>query len=58
MAAQGAHDECVELLIKAGDDVNIRNIYGKTALIESARWSHDRCIELLVEVGADVNEQS
>ena len=60
-------ERCVNLLIDAGADVNVKTQFG-TALHAAARegegWSHaakraaPACIELLIQAGADVNHTS
>ena len=37
LAARGGHHECLELLIKAGGDVNTAKKDGETALIAAAK---------------------
>ena len=48
------HDKCVDVLLKAGVDVNIfqRNT---TALIHAAEHGYVECLNLLIKAGADVN---
>ena len=50
----------MELLLKAGADVNARNKNSKgqknrTALIEASAKGYAKCVELLIEAGSDVN---
>ena len=42
----------LEILLKAGADVNIRNDEGKDALLFAANYM---CLDMLLEAGADVN---
>ena len=64
LAAYDGHDEVVDILIKAGADVN-RVYWTDTALIRAADCykegietppsQYRRCLELVIEAGADVN---
>ena len=56
-AAVGGHDDCLNLLIKAGADVNVNPDVCEsfTPLEGTARRGFDRCVKLLLEAGADVN---
>ena len=47
--------EVVRLLIAEGADVNAKNRYGDTPLIEAAKGADLEIVELLVACGADVN---
>ena len=48
-------NKCVEILTKAGADVNVQNDQGFTAL-RSTAWNGDvKCMEVLTTAGADVN---
>ena len=53
-AAENGHDNCLELLIKAGADVNRQKV-GKTALSAAAENGENKCVDMLIEAGADVN---
>ena len=53
-----SHVSCVNLLIEAGADVNVKTEKGVTALIQAATNDHHDCIDLLIEAGADVNQRS
>ena len=54
-SARFGHHKCVELLIKAGADVNKSRNNGKdTALIYAVKAS-EKCVDLLINAGADVN---
>ena len=57
-AATKGHAKCVELLLEAGADVNMKDKNGDTALIEASNKGHDKCVKLLTEAGADVNIQN
>ena len=51
------HDKCVDLLIKAGADVNSRGLLGCTPLMWAAQKGHIKCMSVLIHARADVNEQ-
>ena len=53
-AAEGT-DQCMELLLSAGADVNLRDVYGHTPLIASALICDVKCLDLLIRSGSDVN---
>ena len=53
-----AEDAMVELLMKAGSDVNVQNSNGNTALMEAAGGGHTAMVELLLKAGADVNAKN
>lgn len=50
---------CIDLFLNAGVDINVRNKYGKTALIEacinSNKYSSLKNINILMNMGADIN---
>ena len=48
-------DQCMELLVSAGADVNLRNVYGRTALTTAAFTCNVKCLNLLIRCGSDVN---
>ena len=56
-AAWQGHTDCVEVMVKAGADVNLRSYSssnkGDTALVGAA-WN-SKVINLLLKAGADVN---
>jgi len=54
-AAYYGRKDFVELLIKAGTDVNVRTSYGWSALIYAATNGSKDIVELLLKAGADVN---
>ena len=51
------HKDIVELLIKAGAEVNVQCKFGNTPLHYASMDGHTECIELLIKAGADVNIQ-
>ena len=50
-------EECVDLLIKAGADVNMAEQYGLIALLAAAYYFYEKLTELLIDAGANVNAQ-
>ena len=49
------HSQCLISLIKAGDDVNIVNTQGQTALNYAVIKGRRNCVDELIKAGADVN---
>ena len=49
------HEKCVDLLIKAGADVNRVSIEGKTALMYAVIKHRVSCVDVLISARADVN---
>ena len=47
MAACNGNEECVNMLLMAGADVNRRNIHGFRALEIAKREGHEKCVRLL-----------
>ena len=45
----------MDLLLKAGADVNIPTKYKNTALILAAACGHTKCLQLMINAGANVN---
>ena len=56
MAADSDHADVVKLLLAGGADVNARNVFGCTALVQGAGTSTGM-VKLLLAGGADVNEK-
>ena len=58
-AKKAAHNKiCIDLLLKAGADVNVRNSIGETPLFLASRnrySSSEHALRLLINAGADVN---
>ena len=54
-AVRNSNNNCVELLTKAGADVNIVEHNGASLLHLAAKSDSSNCAELLVQAGADVN---
>ena len=48
----------MNVLLKAGADVNMHGKDGTTALIEAVRNGYDNCVQKLLDVGADVNARN
>ena len=45
-------DDCVNLLLEAGADVNTQ----KDILHKAIDYGHDKCLDLLLKAGADANK--
>jgi len=54
-AAWKGSAECVDLLIKAGADLNLKDNGGLTALMKAAGQGSPECVDLLIKAGADLN---
>ncbi len=55
-ASFSGNKELVELLIKAGSDVNARDSFGVTPLIGPARTGHPEIVKMLLKAKAAVNQ--
>ena len=55
-AAENGNDECVELLINSGAEVDKTDTSARTPLMAAAENGHDRVVELLIKAEADVND--
>ena len=51
-------EHCLEMLIKAGADVNSRSCYDHTPLMLAAHGGKLKFVDLLIKAGADVNAQA
>ena len=49
------HVKCVNILMRAGADVNAVTPFGTTALIAAAWWGFAKCMKSLLKGGTDVN---
>jgi hypothetical protein len=52
--ARSSHFECVQLLLRAGTDVNVRSKGGVTALHCAAKRGEERYVTMLLKLGADL----
>ena len=48
-------DKIIEILVKAGADVNASNVVGTTPLITAAFFNKAQLIQMLIDAGADIN---
>ena len=55
ISAKDGRTEWVEELIKSRADVNMKDIVGRTALINAAEYGRIDCVRLLLKAGSDVN---
>ena len=56
MACRFGFPKCVDLLLEAGADVNMKGAANLTPLTQAVKHDHDGCLDLLLQAGADVNE--
>ena len=52
-AAKGGYKTALHLLLDMGADINGRNLFGGTALLEAIYYNHLSCVKMLIERGAD-----
>ena len=57
-AASYGYLKCIDLLLKAGAEVNRSNYSGNTALINAAANGNEAIVSTLIQVGAGVNVKS
>ena len=55
IAAFKDNEACLKILIAAGADVNILDIYGRLPLMFAVAKGHTQCVNELIKAGADVN---
>ena len=55
-AAMYGHHQCVERLVEAGADVNLRSSTGETALFDAATSGNLRSLEVLTSAGTYLNQ--
>ena len=58
VAAKYGNHKVLKLLIQAGADVNLTDLYGEIALIFAAVNKNFDCIDKLIQAGADVNKRN
>ena len=54
-AAVLGHDICLQTLVEAGADVNMKNEGGTSPLMYAASTAHNECLTMLLKEGANVN---
>lgn len=55
---QTRHDDCVEALLDMGADVEVRDMYGTTPLVEACIFGNANVVRMLLERGADADNPS
>ena len=60
-AAENGHVDCIDILLKAGAEVNPPNLYisflnETTALTEAVKNNHAKCVDALVKAGANTEK--
>ncbi|XP_062233714.1 probable E3 ubiquitin-protein ligase XBOS36 isoform X1 [Phragmites australis] len=56
LAAAKGHHEIAQLLLENGADVNARNIYGQTALMQACRFGHCEVVQTLLVFRCNVSK--
>ena len=56
-AAFDGHTDIVDVLLKKGADLHLKNAHGATALMPAAVEGHITTLQALIDAGADVNGQ-
>ena len=54
-AAKNGHNELVEVLIKAGADINKKDKIGESALITACFWEQPKIAKIIINAGGNVN---
>jgi uncharacterized protein len=57
-AAKAGRLNTVRRILSRGEDVDVRDRYGRTALMEAVREGHIEVVKLLLENGADIYKRS
>ena len=58
LAVRCDHDDCVKVLLEAGDRVNVPPTPGDPPIEEAVRRGNARCVKMLIEAGANVSRKS
>ena len=57
-AAYNGDKNCVDMLINAEADVNVRNQYGISALTTTAWENHEKCVQSLLKADSDIHTEA
>lgn len=55
IAASAGHEECIQLLLKAGSQVGAEDVIGNTPLLEACRSGHMGALNLILQAGGKCN---